>query len=85
MYEQPQIVIEANSDALADTSELGDLAPVCDIERRLETSEKKGIAYANVLERLAADAITQPLDIQLDIRKFRQIRRPASCSIRPGR
>jgi hypothetical protein len=85
VYEQPQIIVEANSDALADTSEIGDLAPVCDIERWLETSKKKGVAYANVLKCLAADAITQPIDIQIDIREFRQIRRPASYSIRPGR
>jgi len=36
--------------------------------RRLETSNKKGIADANVLERLAADSFAQSLDIQIYIR-----------------
>ena len=84
MYEQPQILVEADGNTLADTSEFDDLAANCSIERWLKTSQEKGLAYTNGLKSLTADTIAQPLDVQIDIRKFRQILRPASCLNRMG-
>ncbi len=44
MYEQPQILIEADSNTLAETSESDDPAANCSIELWLKTSQEKGVA-----------------------------------------
>ena len=68
--DEPQVVFEADADALAEAAELENLLAKCAGKRRSGGAQKKGTGDANGLESLAEDAGLEGFDINGDVGEF---------------
>ena len=71
MQHQPQIAIEADGDALADSAQFAHDATFDRGERRIGGAQQEDVRYANALERLADDARFERAEVSGNVGKLR--------------
>ena len=67
---EPEVVVEADGDALADAAQLADVRPSTSATAA-GRAQQKGAGDANMLERLADDALFERVDVGGDVGQLR--------------
>ena len=70
VQDQPEVVVESNGDAFADSPQPGHLAAKRRFERGIGGAEQKRSADQDVVERFPANALIERFDIDDDIRQL---------------
>jgi hypothetical protein len=73
MNDEIQIVIERNNDSLADAADVADRLSVDGVDRRHDRSQDEGAEQVKTFEAPADEARFQRLDVDDDVRQFRQL------------
>ncbi len=71
VQDEPQVVFQADDDALADAPNRTDGAALQVLERRLDSSKQKWTGEPDTLEGLAKDPRFESEDVGGDVREFR--------------
>src|SRR5579871_5969066 len=70
MEDQPEIVVETKSNALADAAQAGNFAALNGLNGRICSAEKRWAANVKVFQSMAEHTLLQRFNVNNDVRKF---------------
>ena len=82
VQDEPEVVVQAERDALAEPAQAADVPAVRRGERRVHGAQEERAGQAHALERLVQDASLQRLDVEGDVG---QLGHAANCRMRARR